>query len=98
MCVCLETSLGAEGSVMDLFVFLLNDSVLNTGEITDRGFSFIFPPQETYSVEKYVKHLQDTLDILYKEVKSEVTLASKALGKHNWVFLLSDAVSVIMFQ
>ncbi|XP_019404135.1 PREDICTED: phospholipase B1, membrane-associated [Crocodylus porosus] len=24
--------------------------------------------QETYSVEKYVKHLQDTLDILYKEL------------------------------
>lgn len=29
---------------------------------------FYFFKQEAYSVQKYVKHLQDTLDIFYNEV------------------------------
>lgn len=31
-------------------------------------YLFILITQEAYSVQKYVKHLQDTLDILYEEV------------------------------
>lgn len=59
------------------------------------GLVSLLVAQETYSVQKYVKHLQDTLDLLYEEVSAGAPLASSAPGKHGDAFLASERLSVV---